>query len=252
MTKKNVIVENNELEFEPELVNETTTIENEVLIPEIGSKEWTEFILSELDPTELINKKPKCSGIRRMVEKYIGPIIESRIVNCFPPVNGVATIVYGVKILLTNPKYPGFAVGQITAEDIADSSVSNTPAPYNKFLSAVAATRAESRALRKVLKINVISAEEGDDLEKLGETESFEPQDKISEEQINFLDMICSRCDISTLDFINSGKDNFKSINDITHSQAASMLQYLNDIQRTEKPRPKNVGKYNKEWRNNQ
>ena len=254
MTAKKNIVETDELEFETEttenkVITDTQEVKNE--IPDFNSPKWTEFILSELDSTELIKGKPKCSGIRRMVEKYVGPIVERKVVQCFPPkdATGIGTIVFGVRVSMMNPKHPSYGVGQLWEEDVADSGPYNTPSPFSKHQCATAATRAEARILRKILRINVIAAEEGADADKLAETDDFEPQDKISEEQINFLDMLCERCNLNVLEFVSSGKDAFKNINDIPHSQAANMLQYLNDIQRNEKTKPKSVGDYKKDWR---
>lgn len=251
MAKKQVqLTEKDVLEFEEENVKQSET--NTPDSPPMDSPDWTKFILEQLTPDEVTNGKPKCSGIRRMVEKFVGPILARRITQCFPPKdkNGIATIVYEVALNVSNPKHPQFSLGTIVEQDVADAGPDNTPYPFNRHQSATAATRAEARVLRKILRINVIAAEEGNmDENKMGSAENWEPSEKINDDQINFIDIFCQRNDLDVYDFINCGSIKYRDIRDITNEQAGAMIQYLDAIQRGENPRPKNVGKYNKEWK---
>ena len=89
------------------------------------------------------------------------------------------------------------------------------------------ATKAEGKALRRALKINVIVAEEKD--EGAG-TESNKP-DKITNSQVSYIDTICRR---NNIDVEKATKKSFdvKKLNDLSNEQAANLLRDLSKMQR--------------------
>lgn len=131
-------------------------------VPERGSPEWQEYLLSLLTEDEYVlkdNKRyPKASGLRRLVEKLLGDILHSGPKHVFPPNNttgGNATIVYEITIAWRE------AMGQPrTFSEVADGGPSNTPAEYAVHASATAASRAAGRAFRSALLLSINTAEE--------------------------------------------------------------------------------------------
>lgn len=225
-------------------------------IPTYGSEKWNEYVMSQFNDNELIGGAPTCDGCRRVVEKLIGPIISTQIVNNTAPClanAGTATVSVNITVVITNENHPAFNIcGRIVVEDIADVNRDNTDAPYNLHQSATAATRAEGRALRKLLRLtNVITAEE-----KSEKTESdidWVPDDPITNDQINVIDMMCGsgRLNIDVMGFINSGRKVYANIGEVGKSTAQKMIQELNAIQRKVKPRPSGLDIYKVNWSKN-
>jgi hypothetical protein len=65
---------------------------------EIGSKEWEDYVFSSLYPNEVEEREgikyPKASGLRRLTQKLLGPIIKSGPVSVTQIDNESATVVF--------------------------------------------------------------------------------------------------------------------------------------------------------------
>jgi hypothetical protein len=221
--------------------------------PLFGSDKWQEYVYSLLRSDELVNEKPNCSGLRRVVERLIGPIVSQQIVKYTPPTtyNGIATVVVGIKIHVINPSHPilqgsldeNYVDSFLYMEEIADVHEANTKHPYSLHPSATAATRAESRILRKMLRLNTITIEETEDF-----SSTLLPQSKtgdlISDSQMNVINLLCQRCNVNELEFINSGSKKYTNINEINRETAIKMIENLNEIQKGKAKKPDNVGVY--------
>lgn len=227
---------------------------DEATMPSFGTPAWQEYVMRQFGDEELIGGAPTCDGCRRVLEQLVGPIIDSSISSYIGPCvenNGTATVVVGVKVLVSNETHPAFGK-TIGIQEIADVNSSNTDAPYNRYPSATAATRAEGRALRKLLRLkHTFTAEE---VSKVAEDEDaapiWEPDDPITDSQIGVIDMLCGtgRLNMSVADFINSGKRTYANIRDVSNTTATRMIQELNKIQRQDKPRPASVSSYVEGW----
>jgi hypothetical protein len=220
--------------------------------PAFGSIEWSDYCKSLLTRDELDRGAPKCDGVRRLVQDLIGPIITSAIIRDVAPSpdnGGVATVVVGVNVRVKNEEHPAFPC-DIYVEDVANCGRYNTLDPYHKHQSATAATRAEGRALRKLLGLKAITAEElqGSDVDDSEFENTWTPETPITEEQINMIDMLCEQLEMSVLDFINSGDKEYTNIYEVPHSTAQKMAQCLNQIRQGKKPRPE-VGTYESDWK---
>lgn len=169
-----ILIQSTEGEIELEgsaLVNVSELEEDEdneeaVEVPKLGGHEWQDYVISLLQPDEYVTNRdrkfPKATGLRRVAQIVLGPIIESGPRNVWQ-VQGQATIVYEVKFRWENGRNKhDFSVNtdyRIFSE-IADANDKNTPSPFNNHLSATASSRAEGRALRKALQLNIVTAEE--------------------------------------------------------------------------------------------
>lgn len=227
-------------------------------MPAYSSESWHDYVMLQFRDDELVDNAPTCDGCRRVVEQVLGIIASSTLPYISPPNtgnNGTSTISVRVELLVTNDTHP--LVGRtMVCEEIADVNKDNCDHPYHKYPSATAASRAEGRALRKLLRLrNVTTAEEIS--EKAETTDSdceWQVDEPITDSQINVLDMLCKtdRLDIDVMDFINSGRRSYAEITMVTKSTAQRMIQELNKIQRSAKPKPETVKPYNAGWRQSQ
>ena len=131
---------------------------NGVGIPRRGSPGWQEYVISLLTPEEYVEKDnrkyPKATGLRRLVELLLGPIVECGPSQIFPPTisERCATVCYNVVVR--------FDDGDRTYADIADASALNTPPEFAVHASATASSRAAGRAFRSALLLSINTAEE--------------------------------------------------------------------------------------------
>ena len=119
--------------------------------PDQTDSEWTEYCLSLLHEDELFHGIPKNDGLRRLVETLISPI-SSVEVDITPVVGQNVLIVAKVRIEL---------VDGTTHEAAADANRWSTTEAFSNKLTALADTRAKSKAYREILKLrNVSSSDE--------------------------------------------------------------------------------------------
>jgi hypothetical protein len=114
-------------------------------------------------------------------------------------------------------------------EDIADAGERNIfDQTYAKHPSACAIARAESRILRRQLKLKTISAEEsgGGDLIITQSKDGL-----INSTQIAAISMLCNRLDLKVEDFINSGENKYTDIKTVPKDKAILMIENLNQRQ---------------------
>ena len=197
----------------------------ETTIPGYLSPEWDAYVMQQFAPHELMDGHPNAVGLRRVAELLLGPIIESGPTQVFPSEgNGPAraTVVFSVTFDWQDTgktrKY----------SEVADVWHGNTDVVFTAYAVATASTRAEGRALRKALKLRKCSAEEICKLD-VAKIVAEATVDKVSNEQISFIDSRCKRLDISVVAFINSGEKQYSSIYDVTRETAAKMIKKLTE-----------------------
>lgn len=120
--------------------------------PKIGEEGWTEHVLTLCRKDEMQDGNPTLFGLRRIAQQLISPIVECRtLVKQIPnPTNNfTATVVVEIT----------FKDGQIWS-GAADVSKANCMEEYARHPTATAESRAEGRALRKALGINVHTVDE--------------------------------------------------------------------------------------------
>jgi hypothetical protein len=136
--------------------------------PPIGSPGWEDFVLNHLQEKEYEEKNgkkfPKASGLRRVTQLLLGPIIKSGPVSVIT--NGdITTVMYEVQVAWTEHLKGWVRETELTSDirvftEVADCSILNTPSPYNLHPSATASSRAAGRAYRNALQLSVVTAEE--------------------------------------------------------------------------------------------
>mgnify|MGYP003647996905 CR=1 FL=1 len=225
--------------------------------PSITSPEWHDYVMQFFQPNELVEGNPITAGLRRVAELLLGDIMESGPINVVAPSNddgpGRATVTYRVTFNWMNS-------GQMrTYADTADVWHGNTDDLFCAHPVATASTRAEGRALRKALKIRALAAEElskKDIVSIVKQTTApkttdgdWNPEDRISSQQIGFIDNKCKQLDISVSGFINSGKSSYSRIDSITKNTASEMIRQLNKYQNGDTSVPEEISGYDPEWR---
>jgi hypothetical protein len=208
-----------------------TDIETEEIVPDSSSPEWNTYVLGLFRENELFEKNPKVNGLRRVVELLVGKIISSRAIVYQTPdpqfaTRTTATVAHEIQVLDSD--------GQVlTYTEVSDAARFNTDDEYSLHLSAIASTRAEARALRKLLKIDAVAAEELtrktvddiplDDMKKEDE-EDFEFDKKMTLSQFNVLKLIAKRCDLNLVKYINSGSRTYTCFNDMPYNVVATKV----------------------------
>jgi len=247
-----------EVNDSPELEIEEDEQEGEVT-PSVTSEDWHEYVMSQFKPNELIDGNPITAGLRRVVEVVLGEVIETGPVEVFPATDpngpGRATVIYRVVL-------EEYESGRTKSySDTADVWHGNTDDLFCAHPVATACTRAEGRALRKALKLRVLAAEELAKKDIVGIVQQsvnqqptdgeWNPDEKVSPQQINFIDNKCSQLDIDVMKFVNSGSTSYPSINNVTKDTAKNMIVELNKYQNQTTNIPPEVKGYVSNWRNN-
>lgn len=196
--------------------------------PSISDKGWTDWILSQLDDSEKIEGYPTYHGLRRMFSEHIGYIHNVRMdVKQVADVNNLnrATV-------LVTIEYEDQAKIKHSISDVADVSEGNTKYPYNLYPTATAATMAESRAMRKALRLRTIAAEESQRDEISNAVNSIATSSvKITDTQKNTINNLCNRLGISTSKLLLSMSYD-KNLEMLSHEDGSSILRKLNLYER--------------------
>ncbi|MHA2428388.1 MAG: hypothetical protein ACXADB_10230 [Candidatus Hermodarchaeia archaeon] len=223
--------------------------------PRYDSPEWNDYVMSLFDEGELIDGKyPNVNSLRRLAELLLGEIIFSgpiRVEQTMDPEHtGKAVCTYQITIawklddyyattdLNVNGDYPSR-----TFTSVASSWVGNTDDIFAVFPESIAETRAEGRALRRALRLNVVCADELTkkdtaayvQKQKVAKptTGEWEEESPITDQQVNTIQLMCDRLGIDVTKFINSGSKNYGDISKVTRTAAAGMLKQLNRYQST-------------------
>jgi len=232
-----------------QVVDEDTTTN----IPFYNSPEWNDYVLSQFTPEELIDGKyPNVNSLRRVAELLLGDIVYSGPINvqCTmdPAHTGKAVVTYQVTIDWKLDQYygtTGIAVDtdfpQRNFIAVASSWVGNTDNDFASFPEAIAETRAEGRALRRALRLNVVCSDEltkkdtaaivEQQQSSVDTTGEWDEDAMITDHQITLITVMCERLGIDLNKFINSGELQYQSISDIKKGRAGAMLNELNRFQ---------------------
>ena len=239
-------------DFVPEEESQGNSIESqeEPSAPSLSSPEWSDYVLSKFEHDEMVDGNPTVDGLRRITELVLGPIVntETEIVQVPTKENeGRATAVCTVAVLVGDTGYSRRASGS------GDAWHKNTDMPYSKFPVAMAETRAEGRALRRVLQLRkVVAAEELSARATDSQDEDY--SESVNENQSNFIDVMCKSdgrgMDIDVEKFVTSQYPHIKNMDQLTHFEASSLIQMLSRYQQNMEDVPDSIKQYKASWRN--
>lgn len=140
------------------------------VLPTYGSPEWQAYVLGLLRPEEQVDGFPRYFGLRRIAQLVLGPIVSSKPISVtVVPQDGFRATTVAYEIIFDWKLDRSIHVamnGSVKSFDdyrtfggVADC-VEDIKTPYGRHPAASAETKAESRALKKALCLNVLSAEE--------------------------------------------------------------------------------------------
>ena len=220
------------------------------VVPSPKDIEWNDYVLGLLEDEEKISDNPTTDGLRRIFEIALDcTIIESTSEVCQSPdpANGNrATVVHNLVYVLNDPKIDG-DFKKVTVNGAADVYWGNCDKIYRNHPVAVAETRAEGRALRRGLKLRkVVAAEE---LAKEVEDIDGSNVGKITNNQINFIDVLAKRLNINVTKLLESENIESKNIYIIDHSHAVKVIRQLSTYQQNVDNIPENILDYTSEWK---
>lgn len=212
--------------------------------------EWTDYVLSLLSEDEKIQGNPTTDGLRRVFEKALNCVLvesTSDVVQSPCPTNEKrATVVHSLSYILKDiPQDSPF--NTITVNGAADVYWGNCDKVFRNHPVAVAETRAEGRALRRALRLRKVLAAE----EVVDSTEDDIGADnvtKITNNQINFIDVIAKRLDINVLSIIKNLGINEDNVKNILHEDALRVIRELSSYQQKVDDIPEDIKGYVNNW----
>lgn len=218
--------------------------------PDCLSPEWNDYVMGHFQDNELIDGNPLTAGLRRVAELLIGEIISSKpvdvqLMQTTDPI-GRCVVTYEVQFLIKN----GETEFVKTYADVSDVWAGNTDDLFAVHGPATASTKAEGRALRKALKIRAVAAEElcKKDVSKFLGEQTKQHEDRITKDQVNFVDMKCKKLDIDVMAFINSGSKDYRSVYEIKRDTAAKMIKEINKFSNDESLIKEEFKTYKEGW----
>lgn len=217
--------------------------------PDINSYEWTDYFLSFFGPREMQDGKPKVSGLRRVVGLLIGEIISSK-----PKTIQCPYFVNDGNSLKLQPSVVEYEItvrrgGELlTFADVADASFINCGGEYGKHPTAVASTRAEARALRKLAKLNVCSSEEVEGVPTEETVELIAGGGTMRDDQVVFIDNLCKIRNLNCWSLINMGGHSFNNIKKVPEDVAKRAVKQASLFNQKASEIPENLLGYNENW----
>lgn len=232
-----------------------------VPMPSEGDPEWTDHILGMLREDELVDKLPTTDGLRRIATKMYGAFQTDIKVHVVDPQYAAVTVYlsFGHD---NNLGFMGISNGERTYKRIvtgsAECSHNNSQAPYLNHPLATAETKATGRALRAALCLRGINTAEERDLKKAEQAgeDAAEGERKITKTQIDFIERYC-KADKLNIDIRKAIDYTFRDnpialdkINDLTYEEGNRVNEKINNWRMSEENLPKDLGKYDEDWRN--
>src|SRR5690554_6715834 len=124
----------------------------EIKLENLFEPEWTDYVMSLLTETEKVKNEsgkeyPKVSGLRRIVQKLIGPIISNKITQVAPSSKDDQRVTLISEIIINSR-----LSGEIVIQDgIGEVYIGNISNGFERFSAATAFSRAEAIAFRRLL-----------------------------------------------------------------------------------------------------
>jgi hypothetical protein len=221
-------------------------------IPLMTDLEWTDYVLGLLSEDEKIKGNPTTDGLRRVFELALNCRVLSsttQVVQTPDPNNEKrATVVHSITYCLNYGSLDERSFNTTSVDGAADVYWGNCDKVYRNHPVAVAETRAEGRALRRALKLRkVLAAEEiAEDIEDHPDKDSVS---KITNNQINFIDVIAKRLNINITKLLEQNGLEFNNIYEMGHEDAVGVIRSLSKYQQSVDDIPNDLLGYSNEWK---
>lgn len=214
--------------------------------------EWTDYVLSILTDDEKINGNPTTDGLRRIFEIVLNCRVLASISNVAqtpdPSNEKRATVVHAITYVLNDGDPTRPDLNTITVNGAADVYWGNCDKIYRNHPVAVAETRAEGRALRRALRLRKVVAAE----EIAAELDDHPDQNsvsKISNNQINFIDVMSKRLNINVSKLLEKNSLDHNNIYGLNHEDAIGIIRQLSKYQQDVSGISDEILGYTNEWK---
>lgn len=229
--------------------SDSTTQTNKV---DINSLEWNDYVLGLLSDDEKIDGNPTTDGLRRIFEIALDcTVVESTssVVQTPEPNNEKrATVVHTIGYILNSGTQDTIDLNRKIVSGAADVYWGNCDKIYRNHPVAVAETRAEGRALRRGLKLRkVVAAEEI--ASEIEDNPDGEGATKISDQQINFIDVLSKRNNINTIELLLDLSVDPLNIKSVSHDIGVNIIRELSKYQQNLGAIPPKLVGYDPTWR---
>lgn len=208
---------------------------------DINDPGWTDYVLSLLDKSEKTEGYPTSNGLRRIAYTMFEIISSETIVVQAPSENNgnIATIQHNIECVSRD------GANLCKFSGVADAHIENTVAPYSNHLSATAETRAEGRALRRMMRLNTITAEEMQKEDRL----QTEFDSDINDTQIKAFGIICKKLGLNVEKTVTHflGRD-VVSIQSLKNKEAKDIYYQIDCLQRDLENIPEELKGYDEDW----
>jgi hypothetical protein len=217
----------------------------------INDLEWNDYVLGLLSDDEKIEGNPTTDGLRRILEIALNCTVitsDTEVVQSPSPDNEKrATVTHRLTYVLNDESVPKeLKIRSVTGA--ADVYWGNCDKVYRNHPVAVAETRAEGRALRRALRLRkVVAAEEL--AKEIEDNPDGGSVGKISNNQINFMDILAKRLNISLKDLLVDLSVDSSNISNISHEDAVNILRELSKYQQNVDSIPQKLHGYDPSWR---
>jgi hypothetical protein len=225
----------------------------EKVIPTIHDIEWTEYVLSNLTDDEKIMGNPTTDGLRRIFEK----VMDCEIMEATTKVDQTpsrdnemrATVTFSLTFKPNAATESGLGLYNTKlVTGAADVYWGNCDKVFRNHPVAVAETRAEGRALRRALRLRkVVAAEEV--AEEIEDVIDGRTVDKITNNQINFIDVMSKRLNVNVNKLLEIELDiKTDNIYNIQYEEAVKVASILALYQQKDEV-PDSVIGFDSNWR---
>jgi hypothetical protein len=210
--------------------------------------EWSDYVLGLLSDDEKIEGNPTTDGLRRVFEIAMNcEIIDSlsEVVQS-PSIDNEkrATVVHMLSYIVNGDKERNTK----TVSGAADVYWGNCDKIFRNHPVAVAETRAEGRALRRGLRLRkVVTADELS--REIEDNPDGDSVTKISNNQLNFMDVLAKRLDINMVKLLEKSGHKDKNIYNIEHSVAVDIIKNLSSYQQNTDTIPSESKGYDSHWK---
>ncbi|TXT66111.1 MAG: hypothetical protein BAJALOKI3v1_50111 [Promethearchaeota archaeon] len=221
------IAEAGEVFMNVEEESEEQVVLNSDIYKEMSESDWTAKVMNMLDESEIDNGNPKVDGLRRVATKIFGMFSVYFDVKQTPDTanRGRATVVATIDI-----------PGQCCICGSADVFHGNTDGTFAVHPVATAETRAEGRALRRLLRLVKVHA-----AEELTKESSLPNRTKVTESMLNSVTKVCEKLNIDLTKLSVYNGHDISSPNDLTYEDLQSLILVLNEYNKNKDKIPNEV-----------
>lgn len=221
-----------------ELVDEQSNV------PNYYSPEWSKFIASQLTEDELYDGKyPKLIGLRRLTEKFLGPIMSAGPISLNTILDdsqiGRANCIYEIQVysfISHDGTFHGTPIEAKVFRGAGGASCVNVEDElFRKFPEAMAETRAAARTFRNALRLDLVAYEEilgGKEKYnfELADIKEGDVKDKIQSHQKIAIRSLSDKLNIDVDKLLNG-----TPLENLPYQQAVSIIEKLNSYQGSDK-----------------